>query len=115
MDSPLAENKENASDLRAAISRLLEKEIISRTINPILQLVPVEENLIPEAFFVALAKSVVQSESKKHTSASTVINPGISHGAVPKEVPLQPLLVHQSSSRIYTQERHSNSTKLTKL
>ena len=37
MDSPLAENKENASDLRAAISRLLEKEIISRTINPILQ------------------------------------------------------------------------------
>lgn len=91
---------------------LLEKETISRTINPMLQtVVPVEENLIPEAFFVALAKSVVQTESKKHTSASTAINPGISHGTVPKEVPLQPLLVHQSSSRINTQERHSNSTE----
>ncbi|CAC5412157.1 unnamed protein product [Mytilus coruscus] len=61
LDCPLVENKVDASNLRAAISRAARK---SRTTNPILQIVTVEESLIPEAFFVALAKSVVQTESR---------------------------------------------------
>ncbi|CAG2190846.1 unnamed protein product [Mytilus edulis] len=51
LDSPLADNKEDANDLRAAISRASRKEVPSRTVNQNLPIVvPEKENSILGVF-----------------------------------------------------------------
>ncbi|XP_063420142.1 uncharacterized protein LOC134705325 [Mytilus trossulus] len=115
LDSPLADNKEDASDLRAAISRASRK----RSSKPYSK--PESSNSGSRKgefnsrsfFFVALAKSVIPSSpkqaSQKVTSVSIVTSPGTLQGTAPKKGFLQRQLVQQSS-RNRTQERPSNKT-----
>jgi len=72
--------------------------------------VPIEENLIQGASFVALAKLVeevsqTETTDKKSRNASTVTNLDILQGAVPSEETPQ---LQSAPQRFMIQERHSD-------
>ena len=121
MDSPLADDKEDASDLRAAISRANRKRSTPKPYNrPDNQYGSVNRGsgsakFNPRVFFAALANSAERDltvkpvASKPPEDVFTVTNKDMLRGSVPtKESPQ----LQQQHQRHRTAERHSeNSVK----
>lgn len=115
LDSPLADNKDDAVDLRAAISRATRRRNSRPYNRPDNQPGSNRGNsrLTQEVFFVDLANSVEQHSQEKTTShaVSTATSQGILQETVRTEAMQQPQ-PHPAQENPRTEENYSKTTEL---